>query len=137
MALLQREAELLEIARLVGKDSLSHPDQLLLETARAIREDFLHQNAFSPTDQYTSLAKQFRMLRALLELHDAAAAALGRGVALEAVLGLPERGGLTTVKDLPEDRLDAIDAAAAAAVGALARMQAPGAAVPAPTAVAP
>jgi V/A-type H+-transporting ATPase subunit A len=131
MALLQREADLLEIARLVGKDSLSHPDQLLLETARTVREDFLHQNAFSPTDQYTSLAKQFRMLRALLELHDASAAALERGAPLEAILALPERGGLSGVKDLPEDRLDRIDAASAAAVAALARLQAGGAAPPA------
>ena len=122
----------LEISRLVGKESLSHPDQLLLETARAIREDFLHQNAFSPTDQYTSLAKQFRMLRAILELHDASAAALERGAPLEAILALPERGGLSGIKDLPEDRLDQIDAASAAAGAALARLQAGGAAPAAP-----
>ncbi len=126
LSLLQREADLLEIARLVGKDSLSSADQLLLETARAIREDFLHQNAFSPTDQYTSLAKQYRMLHALIGLHDGSAAALERGAALAAILALPERIGLTGVKDIPEDRLDEIDAAFAAAQAALARLDGSG-----------
>src|SRR5690606_20244177 len=58
MALLQREAELDEIVRLVGIDALSLPDRLILETARSIREDYLHQNAFHEVDTYTSMEKQ-------------------------------------------------------------------------------
>jgi V/A-type H+-transporting ATPase subunit A len=126
LSVLQRESDLLEIARLVGKDSLSADDQLLLETARAIREDFLQQNAYSETDQYTSLAKQYRMLRAILGLHDASAAALARGAPLAAVLALPERGRFAGLKDLPEDRLGEIDAAGAAAREACARLGAAG-----------
>jgi V/A-type H+-transporting ATPase subunit A len=126
MALLQREADLLEIARLVGKDSLSHPDQLLLETARTIREDFLHQNAFSPTDQYTSLAKQFRILQAILGLHDASAAALGRGAPLAAILAAPERLAFAGARELAEDQVGRIAAALAAAEEALARLGAVG-----------
>ena len=77
MALLQQEAELKEIVRLVGLDALSPQDRILLETAKSIREDFLHQNAFdADDDQYTSLAKQYRMLKAILDLHDARIEAL-------------------------------------------------------------
>jgi V/A-type H+-transporting ATPase subunit A len=126
LSVLQRESDLLEIARLVGKDSLSADDQLLLETARAIREDFLQQNAYSETDQYTSLAKQYRMLRAILGLHDASAEALARGAPLAAVLALPERARLAGIKDLPEDRLGEIDAAGAAAREACAKLGAAG-----------
>ncbi len=62
MRILQREAELEELVRLVGIDALSMADRLLMEAARMIREDFLHQNAFDDIDTYTSLDKQFRML---------------------------------------------------------------------------
>ena len=61
MRLLQTEAELQEIVQLVGVDSLSHRDRLILETSRSIREDFLHQNSFHEVDTYTSLHKQYRI----------------------------------------------------------------------------
>lgn len=72
MRMLQDESKLEEIVRLVGLDSLSPREQLLLETTRMIREDFLFQNAFDPKDAYTSLTKQFRLLKAILFFYDTA-----------------------------------------------------------------
>lgn len=72
MTLLQEESELQEIVNLVGMDALSAPDRLKLETSRSIREDYLHQNAFDPTDTYTSLGKQVLMMRAILAYYDKA-----------------------------------------------------------------
>jgi len=66
MRILQEEAELEEIVRLVGVDALSPSDRLTLEAAKSIREDYLHQNAFHEVDTYTSLNKQYRMLKLIL-----------------------------------------------------------------------
>ena len=70
MRLLQDEAELEEIVKLVGMDALSAPDRLKLEAARSIREDFLHQNAFDETDTYTSLEKQHDMMLLVIRYYD-------------------------------------------------------------------
>jgi V/A-type H+-transporting ATPase subunit A len=102
MALLQKEAELEEIVRLVGRDTLSAADRLTLEAARAIREDFLHQNAFHEVDTYASLAKQAAMLAAILRFHDLARAALERGVAIADIEALPGLDRLGRVKYLEE-----------------------------------
>ncbi len=83
MALLQDESELQEIVNLVGMDALSAPDRLKLESARSIREDYLHQNAFDPTDTYTSLPKQVLMMRAILSYYDKAREALSKGANIE------------------------------------------------------
>jgi V/A-type H+-transporting ATPase subunit A len=83
LRLLQEEAELEEIVRLVGIDSLSPQDKLVLETSRSIREDFLHQNAFHEVDTYTSLTKQCLMLGAILDLHFKSLEAIQNGVPLE------------------------------------------------------
>jgi V/A-type H+-transporting ATPase subunit A len=72
MQILQEESKLEEIVRLVGTDSLSPKEQLTMEVARMIREDFLFQNAFDPTDAYTSLKKQYRMLRSILTFMEVA-----------------------------------------------------------------
>jgi V/A-type H+-transporting ATPase subunit A len=72
MDILQQESKLEEIVRLVGTDSLSPREQLTLEVARMIREDFLFQNAFDPADAYTSLKKQYRILKAILSFMDTA-----------------------------------------------------------------
>ncbi|MFW5703280.1 MAG: V-type ATP synthase subunit A [Patescibacteria group bacterium] len=69
MVLLQRESELQEIIKIVGADSLSPQDQLLLQTAQSLREDFLQQNAFDPIDTFTSLKKQYLMLSAILTVY--------------------------------------------------------------------
>lgn len=103
MQLLEIESELLEISRLVGVESLSVKERLILETARSIREDFLHQNAFHPQDTYTSLKKQHLMLSTILRFHAAALAALEDGAELEQALALPVREEIAKMKFLPEE----------------------------------
>jgi len=70
MAILQRESELLELVRLVGYDALSTEEQLFLETARSLREDFLQQDAFDDVDSYCSLRKQYVILSSILLVHE-------------------------------------------------------------------
>lgn len=91
MQLLQEEAELEEIVRLVGVDALSLKDRLKLETARSIREDYLHQNAFHDTDTYTSLEKQFGLLRLILKWGELGEKALDAGALLSKIIALPVR----------------------------------------------
>ncbi|OUP79884.1 V-type ATP synthase subunit A [Anaeromassilibacillus sp. An172] len=91
MHLLQEEAELEEIVKLVGMDALSAPDRLKLEAARSIREDFLHQNAFHETDTYTSLDKQYKMMHLVLAYFDLSTMALKNGADIEKLVSLPER----------------------------------------------
>lgn len=103
MQLLEKESELQEISRLVGVESLSPKERLTLESARSIREDFLHQNAFHPQDTYTSLRKQYLMLQAILHFHHSGEAALEDGQDLENVLGLSVREAISKMKFLAED----------------------------------
>ncbi len=109
MRLLEEEAELQEIARLVGVESLSLRDRLILESARSIREDFLHQNAFHPQDTYTSLRKQYLMLRAIIHFHSSALKALEQGVEMESILGLSVRETMSKIKFLSEEDTGALD----------------------------
>lgn len=88
MRLLQTEAELQEIVQLVGVDSLSHSDRLILETARSIREDFLHQNSFHEVDTYTSLHKQYRMLKLILTFYHEAQVAIKASVPIQKITKL-------------------------------------------------
>ncbi len=88
MRLLQTESELQEIVQLVGVDSLSHSDRLILETTRSIREDFLHQNSFHEVDTYTSLHKQYRMLKLILTFYHEAQAAIKAGVLIQKITKL-------------------------------------------------
>ncbi|HDR06684.1 MAG TPA: V-type ATP synthase subunit A, partial [Candidatus Coatesbacteria bacterium] len=114
MALLQREAELEEIVRLVGMESLSPGDRLLMETARSIREDFLHQDAFHPVDTFASAYKQYRMLKLVMGFYRAAKAVLdAQELDLEALLVLPvseeiARAKFTSEKEA-EKRFDQIE----------------------------
>ena len=110
MKILQEEAELDEIVRLVGIDALSWKDRLTLEVARSLREDYLHQNAFDEVDTYTSLEKQHRMLRLLLDYYHRGQAALDAGADLSRVTGLPVRERIGRAKYIPEDRLQEFDA---------------------------
>ncbi|MCI6013918.1 MAG: V-type ATP synthase subunit A [Coprobacillus sp.] len=80
MQILQEEAKLDEIVRLVGVDSLEYSDRLKLDVARSIREDYLHQNAFHEVDTYTSLAKQFGMLKVILKWYSGSVEALKNNV---------------------------------------------------------
>lgn len=105
MSLLQEESELQEIVNLVGMDALSAPDRLKLETSRSIREDYLHQNAFDPTDTYTSLGKQVLMMRAILAYYDKAKEALANCADIEMLVNLPVRERIGRYKYVPEDKV--------------------------------
>jgi V/A-type H+-transporting ATPase subunit A len=109
MELLEQESELQEIARLVGVESLSAKERLILESARSIREDFLHQNAFHPQDTYTSLRKQYLMLRTILHFHDSGLKALEEEKSLEDILALSARESISKMKFLPEGESDLLD----------------------------
>ncbi len=110
MAILQKEAELKEIARLVGVDALSVEDRLTLETAKSLREDFLHQNAFHEVDTYTSFAKQYRMLKLIRFFHAQAEEALQKGVDFKELTSLPVREEIARVRYIAEDKLETFDA---------------------------
>ena len=102
VALLQDESELEEIVRLVGQDSLSESDQLKLEAARSLREDFLHQNSFDDVDTYTSLQKQFSMLSLIMNFYYEAREALGREADYSEIISLPVRDTIARFKNVPE-----------------------------------
>lgn len=109
MALLQEEAELMEIVRLVGYDALSEPDQLKMEAARSLREDFLQQNAFHEIDSYASLQKQFRMLSLVLGFAREASLALSDGASLKQLLKQSVRERISRSKYLGESQLEEFD----------------------------
>ncbi|MDF2869933.1 MAG: vacuolar synthase subunit [Anaerocolumna sp.] len=104
LALLQEESRLNDIVRLVGYDSLSQEDQLKLEVAKSLREDFLQQNAFVEDDAYTTLSKQFKMLQTILEFYKMSKEALSAGVYLKEILKLPVREKMGRMKEIPEDK---------------------------------
>ncbi|HOJ92149.1 MAG TPA: V-type ATP synthase subunit A [Dictyoglomaceae bacterium] len=109
MSILQREAELQDIVRLVGMEALSPQDRLILETARSIREDFLHQNALHEVDTYTSLRKQYLMLKNILNFHGVALKLIDEGISLSEILRFPEREKISRMKFISEDRIDEIE----------------------------
>ena len=98
MHLLQEENELNEIVQLVGKDSLSPRDQLTLEIARMLREDFLQQNAFMDVDSYSSFDRQLRLLALILHYEDLCRDAIAKNVALPALFAIPARERLGWAK---------------------------------------
>ncbi len=106
MSLLQDEAELQEIVNLVGMDALSAPDRIKLEAARSVREDYLHQNAFDDTDTYTSLHKQYLMIKAILTYFDLSTEALNDGAPINELLSLPVRERIGRFKYCAEDSAD-------------------------------
>jgi len=107
--LLQKEADLKELVRLVGVDSLSDNDRLVLETTKSIREDFLHQSAFDPDDEYTRLSKQYAMLNSIMELHELCGQAIEKGVEIEELLELEIRQGIARMRHISEDNLEEFD----------------------------
>lgn len=109
MALLQEEANLEEIVRLVGMDALSEGDRLKLEVAKSIREDYLQQNAFHENDTYTSLNKQYKMLNLILSFKHEAERALEAGVYLDKVLKLPVRDRIARSKYISEEEISKMD----------------------------
>ncbi len=104
MTLLQEEAELDEIVKMVGMDALSAGDRLKMEAARSIREDFLHQNSFHEVDTYTPLKKQFLMMELVLAFYDKSADALKRGASIRNILNMEVREKIGRYKyTLPEN----------------------------------
>ena len=125
MSILQEEASLNEIVQLVGKDSLSAGDQLTLETAKMLREDFLQQNSFMDIDNYSSYDRQEKLMAMILEYDKLCRAAIAKGAAASALFDIPARERIGRAKSVPEaeypmvyeairkDMADQIDAAAA------------------------
>ena len=106
MTLLQEEAELEEIVKMVGMDALSPGDRLKMEAARSIREDFLHQNSFHEIDTYTSLKKQYMMMKLVIAYYENAVEALKEGAGLNALISLPVREQIGRFKYVTEENLD-------------------------------
>jgi len=108
LRILQEEAELEEIVRLVGIDSLSPLDRVTLEAAKSIREDYLHQNAFHDVDTYTSFKKQYGMLKLILAFYYKARDAVQAGVSLNALFAMPVRERIGRAKYVPEAEIDQV-----------------------------
>lgn len=116
MRLLEEESQLLEIARLVGIESLTFFDRLTLEVAKSIREDFLHQNAFHEVDTYTSLVKQYKMLKIIIEFYNLSKEKLKEGLPdgkagmdFEKIVKLPVREKISRLKYIHEDTFEEFD----------------------------
>ncbi|PKK39446.1 V-type ATP synthase subunit A [Clostridiaceae bacterium JG1575] len=109
MTLLQDESKLNEIVRLVGKDTLSEPDQLKLEAAKSIREDYLQQNAFHEVDTYSSREKQNKMLKLVLAFYEEGQRGLAHGIYLKEIEQMPIRDRIARAKYLKEEDIDQID----------------------------
>jgi V/A-type H+-transporting ATPase subunit A len=109
MAILQRESDLAEIVRLVGLEALSAEEQILMETAKSIREDFLQQNAFRDDDQFSSLTEQDLLLGVILRFHEAAVAAQRGGAPLKDILAAPVREKIARAKYATMDDLGIFD----------------------------
>ena len=102
MRILQEEAELDEIVRLVGVDALSPKDRVTLESARSIREDYLQQDAFNEVDTYANLHKQYRMLKMILNYYYLAQDAVEKNVDLKELFALPVRKSIGRAKLLQD-----------------------------------
>ncbi|MEN3202972.1 MAG: V-type ATP synthase subunit A [Atribacterota bacterium] len=109
MRILQQEAELEEVVRLVGIESLSFRERFILEVARSIREDFLQQNAFHEVDTFASLRKQYLMLRVILAYYREGMKALEEGLSLRDILSIPSRERIGRMKYIPESELERIE----------------------------
>ncbi len=109
MRILEEESSLIEIVRLVGLESLSFEDRLILESAKSIREDFLHQNAFHEVDTYTSLAKQYRMLKIIINFYTLSREKLQQGTDFENIINLPVREKISRLKYIEENKMDEFD----------------------------
>lgn len=103
MELLQKEEELQEIVQLVGIEAIPDAERIILETSRLIREEYLRQNAYSDTDAYCPLQKQYWMLKAFLKYLKFCEESLKKGISLEEILINPVRNELTRMKDMPAE----------------------------------
>jgi len=106
MGLLQDEAELEEIVKMVGMDALSAGDRLKMEAARSIREDFLHQNSFHEVDTYSSLKKQHLLMQLVVAFYEQSKEALEKGASIQGLLKMEVREKIGRFKYVTEDKLD-------------------------------
>jgi len=106
MGILHQEAKLQEIVRLIGMDALSPADRLTMETAKSLREDFLHQNAFDKIDSYTSPLKQYKMLNLILECHHYSEQALKREADIEEIIKIKAKERIARAKILDENSIE-------------------------------
>jgi V/A-type H+-transporting ATPase subunit A len=124
LEVLQKESELQEIVQLVGVDALPEREKAVLDVARMLREDYLQQSAYDEVDTYTSIQKQYRMLRAILSFGDREQEAIGKGATVAQLQKLPVRTKLSRMKWIPEAELqiqfDQIEHELGEAVGAVA-----------------
>ena len=109
MNILQQEANLQEIVRLVGMDALSYHDRMTMETAKMNREDFLHQNAFHEVDTFASLNKQYKMLKLIHLFHELGNQAVDNYADLEDILAVPAKEKIGRAKYIPEGELATLD----------------------------
>ena len=109
MTILQEEAELDEIVRLVGMDALSSKDRLTMETAKIVREDYLHQNAFHEVDTFTSMKKQFLMLKLVYEFNRLAGEAIANYADLDDILACSCKEKIGRAKYIEEENLAEFD----------------------------
>ncbi|MGN0838727.1 MAG: V-type ATP synthase subunit A [Pyramidobacter sp.] len=110
MKILEEEDSLKEIVQLVGIDALSKNERMTMETAKSLREDFLHQNAFNDIDTYTSMEKQFKMLTTILKFHHEGLQALQSGADMNKLFNLPVREKIARMGMVSEKDLGQIDA---------------------------
>jgi V/A-type H+-transporting ATPase subunit A len=108
MSLLEQESQLAEIVRLVGSEAISPADRMVLQTAKSIREDYLHQNAFHEIDTYTSMEKQFEMLKTILYFHKKGLEAIEKGVDTEVIFKLAVTEDTARAKYVPENQIETI-----------------------------
>ena len=106
MSLLQDDSKLNEIVQMVGMDALSPADRLKMEAAKSIREDFLNQNSFDEVDTYSSLRKQYLMMRLVMSFYEKAKVALEKGANVEDLIAMPSREPIGRFKYTPEDKIE-------------------------------
>jgi V/A-type H+-transporting ATPase subunit A len=102
MYLLQKEVELQEIVQLVGPDALPESEKAILDVTRMIREDFLQQSAYSDTDSFCPVEKQYLMLKVIMEYYENVNVAMGKGVSLRQIQTLPLKAGIGRMKDVQD-----------------------------------
>ncbi len=108
LSILQEEDSLNEVVQLVGKDALSPADQLTLETAKMIREDFLQQNAFVDVDSFSDYRRQYLMMKLILDYDTLCRNAISKGADLMALFQIPARLGIGRAKSVPNDEYEAV-----------------------------
>ena len=106
LRLLQEESELKEIVQLVGADALSFEDRVKLEACRSIREDYLHQNAFHEIDTYSSMNKQYKLLRLIIAFFEQSIEAVKKGADFNKIAAMDVREKIGRFKYIEESKID-------------------------------